>query len=74
MTRTEHEEQALVIQWAELHKRTLPGLELLHAIPNGGDRDVRVATKLKAEGVKAGVPDLLLPVPASGFHSGSMWR
>ena len=28
-----------------------------------------VATKLKAEGVKAGQPDLVLPVARRGFHS-----
>jgi hypothetical protein len=40
----------------------LSELRLLFAIPNGGARHPAVAGKLKAEGVKAGVPDLLLPV------------
>jgi len=30
------------------------------AVPNGGQRNVIVASKLKAEGVKAGVPDITL--------------
>lgn len=30
------------------------------AVPNGGQRHVRVAAKLKAEGVKAGVPDIAI--------------
>ena len=38
------------------------------AIPNGGQRNLVVATKLKAEGVRAGVPDLFLPVPVGGSH------
>lgn len=40
-----------------------PVLKLLHAIPNGGLRNKTVAAKMKAEGVKSGVPDLCLPVP-----------
>jgi hypothetical protein len=36
----------------------------MFAVPNGGDRDVRVARRLNGEGVKAGVPDIFLPSPA----------
>lgn len=46
-----------------------PRLEWLYAVPNGGargdsalSRQIRGA-QLKAEGVKAGVPDIFLPVP-----------
>lgn len=66
----EHKEQVEFIQWTE-KPATLarwPELILFHAIPNGGDRDVRVAIKLKAEGVKSGVPDMMLPVVSGGFH------
>jgi hypothetical protein len=35
----------------------------MFAIPNGGERNKIVAANLKAEGVRAGVPDILLPVP-----------
>lgn len=38
-------------------------LARMHAIANGGKRDKITAGKLKAEGVKAGVPDIFLPVP-----------
>jgi penicillin-binding protein-related factor A (putative recombinase) len=30
------------------------------AVPNGGQRNVKVASKLQAEGVKKGVPDITL--------------
>lgn len=45
-----------------------PDLDLLFAIPNGGHRHKLTAAKLKAEGVKAGVPDLLLPVSRGQYH------
>lgn len=38
-------------------------LRRLYAIPNGGQRDKITAGKLKAEGVKRGVPDICLPLP-----------
>jgi hypothetical protein len=45
-----------------------PELVWLFAIPNGGDRNIAVAANLKAEGVKSGVADLLLPVARYGYH------
>ena len=68
LKRTEHQEQCAVIQWANYYEAKWPELRLLFAIPNGGARHIVTARKLKTEGVKAGVPDLFLPVPK--FHSG----
>lgn len=36
-------------------------------VPNGGHRVKAVAAKLKSQGVKAGVPDLVLPMARGGF-------
>jgi hypothetical protein len=36
--------------------------------PNGGHRNVAEAAKLKAMGVKAGVPDVLIFEPRKGYH------
>lgn len=45
----------------------VPALRWLHAIPNAGARSNKVAAaQLKAEGVKAGVADVFLPVPMRG--------
>lgn len=44
-------------------------LSLMFAIPNGGERNKIVASRLKAEGVKSGVPDICLPVPNGSYHS-----
>lgn len=38
------------------------------AIPNGGGRSKRTAGRLKAEGVKPGVPDVALSMPSLTFH------
>ena len=68
---TEHQLQCAVVQWASITSKQAPELELLMAIPNGGARHITVARKLKAEGVRAGVPDLFLPVMRYGF--GGLW-
>ena len=65
---TEHDEQAALFQWAELMAAQIPELRLMFAIPNGGHRHIGVARKLKAEGVKPGVPDIFLPVARNKFH------
>lgn len=43
-------------------------LQWLHAIPNGGQRTLLAAAKLKAEGVKAGVLDIFLPISRKGKY------
>jgi hypothetical protein len=65
---TEHEEQKALIERVRLNENQHPKLKLLFAIPNGGLRHRATAGKLKAEGVKAGVPDLFLPVASHGCH------
>lgn len=64
----EHRAQVAVVTWATLARAEFPELGLLFAIPNGGHRNVIVAKKLKAEGVRPGVPDLMLPVARGGYH------
>lgn len=64
---TEDAEQIVVINWAALAKGKWPELELLFHIPNGGKRGKREATRFRDMGVKAGVPDLFLPVPRGKY-------
>jgi hypothetical protein len=66
--RTEHQEQCDLIAWTQFAIQTTPELELLFAIPNGGHRHISVAIALRDEGVKAGVPDLMLPVARDPYH------
>lgn len=62
---SEHTHQAAFFDWAA--RQRIEGLDLMHAIPNGGARHKAVAGKLKAEGVKAGVLDVQWPVARGGF-------
>lgn len=64
---TEAQEQRFLFQWAGLAEKQYPELKLLHHIPNGGKRDARTAANLKKEGVKAGVPDICLPVAKDAY-------
>lgn len=66
--RSEATEQERVINWATFYAKDFPELALLHHIPNGGSRNQLEAANLKRQGVKAGVPDLCLPVPRNGKH------
>ncbi len=62
----EHHEQKALIRWADLQGAPI---NKIYAIPNGGHRHKAVAAKLKAEGVRAGIPDLCLPVARHGYHA-----
>lgn len=64
----EENEQTWLIQWATMLSSQHQELALLHHIPNGGLRSKSEAKRLKAAGVKAGVPDLCLPVARQGYH------
>ena len=66
---TEHEEQAALIEWWSWDSQWM-GLQrcLLMAIPNGGARTTVTGARLKAEGVRAGIPDLFLAVPTDTSH------
>lgn len=70
---TEHGHQVAVFIWAQQNRPQYPDLEHMFAIPNGGSRgdDKRSrmirGAQLKAEGVKPGVPDIMLPTPRRGY-------
>lgn len=67
---TEHCEQTALFCWAAMptQRAQYPLLALMFAIPNGGERNLKVAANLKAEGVKAGVSDIMFPVSRACFH------
>ena len=61
-------EQICLFKWAAYYENQYPELKLMHHIPNGGSRNKREAANLKKQGVKAGVPDICLPVARGGYH------
>lgn len=74
---SEHEEQVLLFQWAKMNEDHVPELWYLYAVPNGAKLPYRgkgkrryspEAQRLKAEGLKPGVPDVALPVPRGSYH------
>ena len=64
----ESEEQEALMDWANRASGKWPELALLFHIPNGGSRNEIEAAHLRRQGVKAGVPDLCLPVARGGCH------
>lgn len=65
---TESQEQQLLFEWAALSAGRWPELALMYHIPNGGSRSKSEAGRFRAEGVKAGVPDICLPAARGGYH------
>lgn len=60
---SEHDETASVVEYCDLK-----GYPVFH-IPNEAKRSPAVAARLKAEGLRPGVPDLCIPVARGKYHS-----
>jgi hypothetical protein len=65
---TEHREQTELFRWIQSHLDAFPHWKFIFAVPNGGKRGKITAVRLKAEGVKAGVPDICVPFPRGSYH------
>lgn len=61
---SEHTEQVTLFNMLLYH----PELWVIFAVPNGGLRNKKTAVNLKREGVKAGVWDVMIPIPSKGYH------
>ena len=64
---TESQLQQNCVKWFKCQYRELD--TLFFAVPNGGYRHIATATRMKKEGVKSGVADLILLVARNGYHS-----
>jgi len=58
-------EQAALMM--EIAVRYPQAAKLIYHVPNGGHRHKQVAIELKKQGVRAGVPDLVLPMARGGY-------
>jgi len=63
----ERAEQIALFHWARMRAATLPGLELLHSIPNDGIRSPITGHLYKLRGMLPGMPDICLPVPRGKY-------
>jgi len=61
---SEHDEQATLFAIASYR----PELRWMFAIPNGGYRTKATAGKMAAEGLKAGIADVFVPIPSKDYH------
>ncbi len=70
---SEHEIQASFFDWLDLHKAKHPVLNYFFAIPNGANKSPTARMKFRREGLKAGVPDVHLPVPSMDGKYIGLW-
>lgn len=67
---SEHSHQVTVVNYCRTMVNKQPLLSLIYAVPNGArTNSIAQASKLKAEGLRRGFPDLCLPVPIQPYHS-----
>jgi hypothetical protein len=75
----EHDHQTKVFRWAEqmVQLNQFPELAFMFAVPNGAKLPYvqsrrgqwsPQAMKLRREGMRSGVPDIVLPVARGGYH------
>lgn len=65
---SESAEQQCLFRWAAVMRARLPELALMYHVPNEGKRSMATGGRLRAEGLKKGVPDICLPVPRGNWH------
>jgi hypothetical protein len=61
----EGKEQASLL--LEVQLRMPEVFALIYHVPNGGHRHIKIAAELKKQGVRAGIPDLVLPMARGGY-------
>lgn len=64
----ESDHQVTFFDVLRLNERQFPIFKDVYHVPNGGHRHEAVALKLRAEGVKPGIPDIHLDAARRGFH------
>jgi hypothetical protein len=69
MKAAETTEQIKLFNWAKSRENIVPELRLMYHIPNEGKRSKSGGEILKAAGLRAGVPDICLPVARMGYNA-----
>lgn len=68
MKLSEHHIQGTYFDWVRVKRLQDWRYKLIWAVPNGGQRDLITANRLKREGVTKGVLDVTIAIPSQGFH------
>jgi len=63
----EHEEQVAFFDYVDIMMNSNPDYENIFAIPNAGKRSIGAGSYYRAEGLRAGVPDVFVAVPNAKF-------
>jgi hypothetical protein len=67
--KTEHHEQCRFFNYVNfLGDLDQDVIELIYAVPNGGARSPTEAIRLRAEGVRPGIPDVNIDIPSPTYH------
>lgn len=64
----ESAEQQAFFAWIRRWEPAFPELYLVHHVPNGGWRHPATARRMFFEGVRAGIPDVAVPIPRGDYH------
>jgi hypothetical protein len=62
----EHQEQVALFKWLSI--KYPDQYAVTYAVPNAARRSPRQGAYMKAEGLKAGVPDICMAYPSNGYH------
>ena len=63
----EHNHQKTIFDWAKMYETKIPALRLLQGSLVGVNLTPQQARRAKDIGVKAGFPDINLPIPRGGY-------
>ena len=59
--------QVAFIKWVRIAEKVDPRLRLLFSVPNGGKRGAIAAARMKMEGQRPGIPDILFPIRSGEY-------
>jgi hypothetical protein len=65
---SEYDHQCALFDWFSLHETRIPELKYIFATANGIRVTIGVAAKMKRSGMKKGVVDVFVSIPAQGYH------
>ena len=65
----ETQEQQALFAWASMFEPKYPEVRDMYAVPNGAYKSRAMAARFQREGLKSGVPDIVLPHAKGGHHA-----